>query len=550
MKNYLTIFHFFNKFVAKLFNLIYLLQVCGKFVFIKKTIIIYLYYMGRIVTTESFITKSKLIHGENTFNYNQVNYIDNKTIVKIFCNKCQKIFEQTPNHHTKHGCKHCSLDKRIKNASGTLEHFIKRANEIHNFRYDYAKVKYVNSRTPVTITCKIHGDFDMKANSHYRHGCKKCSPNAKLTTDEFIEKSKLKYGDLYDYNKVQYNTNRDNVIIGCKIHGDFLQSPDTHLRDKGKGCPKCSGKKKLTTDEFIYRGNNKYDGKYDYSKSVYVNNSTNITIICPSHGEFEQTSSTHLRDTAKGCPKCCKQFQDTLETFIDKAKLKHGDLYDYTNVNYINSKTKVDIICEIHGIFSQKPSKHIMGHKCPHCSISKKDNLESFIAKAIKTHGLRYDYSKVNYIQTFQNVEIICKKHGSFFQTPHHHILSTGCPICGYELVAKYRQDDPNGWKHTSWELKSLKSKNFSGFKVYVIKCWNDDEIFYKIGKTYVDIKQRFANKTTMPYNYEVLKIYEGDAKQMSELEDDLQNHNKSYKYRPIIEFGGQYECFSKIIYL
>lgn len=128
------------------------------------------------------------------------------------------------------------------------------------------------------------------------------------------------------------------------------------------------------------------------------------------------------------------------EEFIRRAKLVHGDKYDYSKVNYVNNRTKVIIICPEHGEFEQIPDSHLRGRGCPICRWKKaKENIrraqgmttDEFIKRAKKVHGDKYDYSKVKYENTETKVCIICPKHGEFWQTPHHHLMGIGCPYCG-----------------------------------------------------------------------------------------------------------------------
>ena len=126
------------------------------------------------------------------------------------------------------------------------------------------------------------------------------------------------------------------------------------------------------------------------------------------------------------------------QQFINKAKLIHGDKYNYSKVEYINSKTKVCIICPIHGEFWQRPSSHLQGKGCLKCGFDKTASIkrltrEEFITKAKEVHDNKYDYSKVIYKNSDTKVEIICPTHGSFFQTPYHHLQGHGCKKCGDE---------------------------------------------------------------------------------------------------------------------
>jgi hypothetical protein len=123
----------------------------------------------------------------------------------------------------------------------------------------------------------------------------------------------------------------------------------------------------------------------------------------------------------------------TNRTFIEKAKQKHNNIFDYSLVNYKNSITKVKIICKEHGEFEQTPNNHLNGQKCPHCNGNAKLNTEKFIEKSLKIHN-KYNYSSVNYKNNKTKVKIVCKEHGIFEQTPNNHLLGQGCPKCDFSV--------------------------------------------------------------------------------------------------------------------
>jgi glutaredoxin len=184
--------------------------------------------------------------------------------------------------------------------------------------------------------------------------------------------------------------------------------------------------RKLTKEEFVERAIKKHGVFYDYSKVVYINANTKVCIICPIHGEFWQTPDKHLRE--QGCPKCANK-NVTKEEFIEKVILVHGEWYDYSKVVYVNNKTKVLIICPIHGEFWQTPNAHLSGRGCPHCGrvpLTK----EEFVERSVLVHGDFYDYSKVVYVNANTKVCIICPIHGEFWQRPSNHLNGQGCPHC------------------------------------------------------------------------------------------------------------------------
>ena len=252
---------------------------------------------------------------------------------------------------------------------------------------------------------------------------------------DFIERARKVHGDKYDYSKVNYVNNCTPITIICPIHDEFPQTPNSHL--SGHGCPHCSGNKKLTKEDFIEKAREVHGDKYDYSKVNYVSSKTLVSIICPIHGEFEQTPNNHLRGS--GCPHCSGTKKLTKEDFIKKAREIHGDKYDYSKVNYVNNRTKVTIICPIHGEFPQRPSSHLNGKGCPHCGDRKKTT-EDFIKDARKVHGDKYDYSKVNYVNNYTPITIICPTHGEFKQTPNDHLNGkSGCPHCAKRIIKDYK---------------------------------------------------------------------------------------------------------------
>jgi len=125
------------------------------------------------------------------------------------------------------------------------------------------------------------------------------------------------------------------------------------------------GRRKLTTNEFIMNARGVHGDRYDYSFVQYSGNRNKILIRCKVHGIFEQTPTRHLY--GDGCPKCNGGVKITKNEFINRAVQIHGDKYDYSLVDYINSRMKVELICSIHGVFEMIPNNHLMGQECPKC---------------------------------------------------------------------------------------------------------------------------------------------------------------------------------------
>jgi len=320
----------------------------------------------------------------------------------------------------------------------TTEEFIQKAKKVHGDKYDYSEIEYINSRSNVKIICKVHGEFEQKAGTHLKgSGCKECYDDSmRSSTSEFINRAKEVHGDIYDYSKVNYISNKKKVKIICKKHGMFEQQPYHHLQ--GDICLECAREdRKDTTDDFINKANIKHNYKYDYSEVVYVDSKTKVTIICREHGKFTQSPSQHL--DGSGCSKCSGNKRLTKKEFVERAKEVHGDIYDYTLVKYHNSLSKVDIICQDHGIFKQSPSNHLKGRGCSKCKMSSGEKLiydyltENKIEfQSQKTFNDCKYKSKLRFDFFIPNKNIVIEYDGEFHFIPIKH--------WGNEENLKYRQ--------------------------------------------------------------------------------------------------------------
>ncbi len=377
--------------------------------------------MPKKLTQEEFIRRAKEIHGEK-YDYSRVEYINSQTKVCLTCKEHGEFWITPNNFLNKHSCPTCNGHQRI-----TKEVFIERSIRKHKGRYDYSKVEYKGLNIPVSIICPIHGEFLQKPVGHMSgNGCPTCFGTPKLTTEEFVNKARANYGNRYDYSKVIYNGNKEKVCVICPEHGEFWVTPNNHLR--GSRCPGCFGTPKKTNDEFIEQARKTHGFKYDYSKVDYKGNKEKVCIICPEHGEFWQYPYSHLKGAQ--CPVCGGTQRITLPIFIERCTEIHKGKYDYSAVHFEKLHDFVKIVCPEHGEYWQRGSVHYRGYGCPICGGSKRLTNEEFIEKAKLVHEDKYDYSKVQYINTSTKVCIICPEHGEFWQTPNSHLFGAGCPTC------------------------------------------------------------------------------------------------------------------------
>lgn len=342
-----------------------------------------------------------------------------------------------------------------KNLQNSTSEFIEKSIKTHGDKYDYSKVEYVNSKKKVCIICnrideitgEKHNEFWQVPYSHLSGAsCPKCTKHF-INQEIFIKRVKVIHKNKYDYSKVEYKASKVKVCIICPEHGEFLQTPDSHLN--GQSCSKCSGVFRYNTNEWIEKTTKVHGERYDYSKVEYVNNSTKICIICKEHGEFWQTPANHIK--GKNCPKCTGHFMDK-NFFLNKVKEIYKDksgnpLYDYSLVDYYDSSTHITIIChkielktgKEHGEFSKTPNKHLGGQGCPLCgneSGGLKNSLsnEEFLKKAFTDE---YEYL-TEYVTAKTKIHIQCKKCGhKFWQEAFSHLSGCGCPTCNESKLEK-----------------------------------------------------------------------------------------------------------------
>lgn len=271
----------------------------------------------------------------------------------------------------------------------------------------------------------------------------------KLTLEEAIKKFVSVHGDLYDYSLIkEYEGNKIKVPIICKIHGVFYQRPNDHMH--GMGCPDCK-RVKITPEEYFRMANIVHNGFFSYEHAVYTGANNKLTPTCPIHGDFEVKANNHL--SGHNCPMCKKEGikhkitpleqrkkstkKLTQEEVVDRIKELYGDKYSTDDVLFEKTNKKIKLYCkekdefgDEHGYFEITPSHLFGGQSCPKCGKNFRYSSEYVIKKFERVHGGLYDYRNFIYVDFHTPGEIICKKHGSFKQSPANHLKGQGCPFC------------------------------------------------------------------------------------------------------------------------
>lgn len=353
----------------------------------------------------------------------------------------------------------------------------------------------------------------------------------KYTSDDIVQQFIRTHGDTYDYSLVDYIHSQTKVKIICKVHGMFEQLVGMHR--KGQGCAKCMYDLKRSNGiDVIARFKNVHGNKYNYSHVEYKNTDTKVIIECKEHGSFSQTPYHHL--SGNGCPKCAGK-NKTLADVLASFKLAHGDRYNYSQVLLASSSDKVSIICKEHGLFKQRIDGHASGKGCIKCSNTYQYGTDEIVKKFAAIHGDRYDYATINYRSIHDKVRITCREHGVFEQTSGSHLAGNGCPDCS----------PPIGYSRDKYIDCCNKSNGKT--HLYLIKCNNDSESFYKVGIAKNGALHRFSSRAKLPYDFNIIKEVYGSAGLIWDLEKSIHSLMSDLKYKPYIDFSGKTECFSKV---
>ena len=253
----------------------------------------------------------------------------------------------------------------------------------------------------------------------------------KYTTETFILSARKIHGDKYDYSKVEYIDSTTPVCIICPIHGEFWQTPVAHLR--GNGCRECGKKKqgkRYTCEDYKERAKKVHNGKYIYDEATSDDCDTLNIIICPIHGRFQQSWNAHI-NSKQGCPKC-HGIGRTLEEIKHDLSVADGGRYKCLETELKKMNDKWLFWCDIHGEFKQSATKHLRGQGCPKCtkSADKTMTFEMFKEKAYALHNHEYEYPEQEIHGYKGSIRAICKIHGEFEQLAVNHLQGCGCPKC------------------------------------------------------------------------------------------------------------------------
>jgi hypothetical protein len=282
----------------------------------------YTYTMGRRLTQEDFLRKSREKHGDK-YDYSKSVYTGAGKKILIICPIHGEFEQQAGSHYNAGcGCNDCGIESNRAKMRKGPEYFLEKAREAHGDTYDYPDFLdvVIDNKSSFTVVCEVHGEFTQKVADHVAgKGCDPCAIAkrglaCRHTEEDFIRNATALHGDTYDYSEVKWDDPDDDVVIICKIHGRFPQNRSSHLM--GRGCPPCGDirtrdAKRLTHEIFLERAQAIHKNRYTYDDGVYKEYHKPITITCRVHGNFDQRVADHL--SGKGCRSCgTKNLSETM----------------------------------------------------------------------------------------------------------------------------------------------------------------------------------------------------------------------------------------------
>ena len=363
----------------------------------------------------------------------------------------------------------------------------------------------------------------------------------KITREGFLEKFRVLYGDKYDYTLANLDQRKEKIIVYCKIHQHYF-CVNIFEHTQGVGCTKCSNKYKMTTLEAMENCYQKCGDIYLYDKFKFTTLNSDVVLGCIKHKIYfsvKYKNITYMKNIRSRCPKCVKELEELeryikslskldevisniesnekemierivleelkkqekaqqiidknkklKESFVLKAIEVHNNFYDYSLVEYKDSRTAVIIVCPIHGNFKQKPGQHLAKCGCYQCGLDKiktrfnKTDFDEFVTKANEVHLNRYEYDKTTFIRYSDKTKIYCKKCKKHFeQTPSVHIRGVGCPNCkmskgelkvekilissGIEYMKQYKNDTCKRQNYLPFDFAILDNSNVVGLIEY-----------------------------------------------------------------------------------
>lgn len=372
-----------------------------------------------------------------------------------------------------------------------------------------------------------------------------------MLKDVFIKNLKDKVPNYEDFYKIVDYISSTEIIVENK-YGRYVQR-SVHLLEGKKPSISTALDKIQYVKNVLYEKFSNYSNFYEVIDYRYIEKSGKLLGKVITKDEFGLCSNFigHLK--MKKLPRITSALNK--QEYFKNKLLKQNKYYRMGTFEvigmYTNNSTPIIVRTEF-GDCLVKPA-NLLQKKLPtiNSAICKTTYFLNKLKKTCYNVYKTYNFEKFVYKNNTHKSTIVCNKHGFVEVAPCVLLRGGGCEKCGYDKLRHFKRHTQDiDFSHSSWVKEGNNSKNFDSFKVYIIKCFNGDEEFYKIGKTFLKFNERFY-PCNMPYEKELIKIFESfdDGLYISKLERKLQEINKKFKYIPKIKFPGMYECFKKVSY-
>jgi hypothetical protein len=496
--------------------------------------------------TKDFIDKAKIIHGDK-YDYSLVDYVNARSKVTIICPTHGSYLQSPDNHLRKRGCPKCA-GKRWDQ-----DDFLQEATKVHGNKYDYSNVLYRNKIAHVEIICKVHGVFRQIPSVHLNgSGCPKCAGKS-YSFEEIINKANEVHGNKYKYLNLATEKNikgktRTYLTVFCPIHKHtWKATTDAHV-SKGTGCNLCGNDSiSISQRGDILELKNRIEAiQPNYTvptEQVYISQNRNIVYICREHGRQRGRPINLLN--GQGCPVCGQErrnefFRDDWGSVIGRIEEKYPEYHVYPDQSFENHHSPIVYRCKFHGDkISNTNTLLSAAAGCDECGIKKsadsqRANWQDVVSKIKSINPEIIIPADQEYKSVNDKIIYVCKEHGKQFATPGKLMMGRSCPQCAIE--------NRNNYSDSAW----CRLCGGREAKLYWLRMKYKDEEWYKFGKTFQRIKDRWWELKKLDIEYEVIRVIIGDPEYICKLERKIHKFYKKRHYIPAITFGGHLtECLA-----
>ena len=456
--------------------------------------------MPRKITQEEYLERCLAKHGD-LYDLSLVEYTGAECIIQVICKKHGQFSINAKGFATKgHGCSKCSNELKTSKSLKPLDYYITKFREVHGDKYNYyVESGKLNTKRTVDISCTTCGNnFTQKVSAHLTgQGCLKCSSIERglkkaLPREEAESQVLAACGDRYICDFSNYTHYTTKLKVTCKKHNEVFYRDYYNLVKNKNSCPTCAREaykdfRLIDTKEDVIEAFKKVRGElYDYSKTDYKGSEVRVIVTCAEHGDFKVKPVLHKR--GQGCPKCGRFILDT-ETFISKAKVIHGEQFDYSSATYVDSYEKTTIRCiPCDYTYEVAPYSHLAGTGCPKCSAKMVSSPEEELKAYIESLGVTNIQTSVRGLIGRKELDLYLPEYklaieynGTYWHSSRskktdsefskkHLIKTEACEELGIQLLHINENEWLDTTKKTIWK-SVISNKLKKNTRVYARKC-------------------------------------------------------------------------------